>query len=161
MRDCATRRSRRALDCRRTRWASGGAGWLRKAWMGWLTGRARVGRGVTVMTSGHQVRSWLTSLDPEFDTKQADVCGLYLNPPENAIVVSIDEKTSIQAKQPIRREPPARPGKPTRREFESKRHGVQALLAALLVHSGKIVANVYDRNSRTEFIDFLDELEAE
>jgi transposase len=109
----------------------------------------------------HQVRSWLTSLDPEFDTKQADVCGLYLSPPENAIVVSIDEKTSIQAKEPIREELPMQPGKPARREFEYKRHGVQALLAALLVHTGEVVGNVYDRNSRTEFIDFLDRLEQE
>ncbi len=107
------------------------------------------------------MRSWLTSLDPEFDTKQVDVCGLYLNPPENTIVVSIDEKTSIQAKQPIRRELPVEPGKPARREFEYKRHGVQALLAALLVHSGKIVGNVYDRNSRVEFLDFLNQLETE
>jgi hypothetical protein len=107
----------------------------------------------------HQVRSWLTSLDPDFDTKQADVCGLYLNPPENAIVVSIDEKTSIQAKQPIPSEHPLEPRKPARREFEHKRHGVQALLAALLVHSGKIVGNVYERNSRAELLDFLDRLE--
>ena len=56
----------------------------------------------------HQVRSWLTSIDPEFETKQAEVCGLYLNPPEGAIVVAIDEKTSVQAKEPIRTEiPPA------------------------------------------------------
>ena len=107
----------------------------------------------------HLVRSWLTSLDPEFDTKQAEVCGLYLNPPENAIVVSIDEKTSIQAKEPIRRELPIRPGKPARREFEYKRHGVQALLAALLVHSGKVLGDVYDRNTRIEFRDFLDQLD--
>ena len=60
----------------------------------------------------HQVRSWLTSLDPEFDTKQADVCGLYLSPPENAIVVSLDEKTSIQARQPIRKELPSSLGSP-------------------------------------------------
>ena len=76
-------------------------------------------------------------------------------------MVSIDEKTSIQAKQPIRRELPLEQGKPARREFEYKRHGVQALLAALLVHSGKIVGNVYERTSRVEFIDFLDHLEAE
>jgi transposase len=71
----------------------------------------------------HQVRSWLTSLDPDFDTKQADVCGLYLSPPENAIVASLDEKTSIQARQPIRIELAMEPGKPARREFEYKRHG--------------------------------------
>ncbi len=109
----------------------------------------------------HQVRSWLTSLDPDFDTKQADVCGLYLSPPENAIVVSLDEKTSIQARQPIRKELPIEPGKPARREFEYKRHGVQALLAALLVHPGEVIGEVYDRNTRIEFLDFLDRLETE
>ncbi len=109
----------------------------------------------------HQVRSWLTSIDPEFETKRADVCGLYLNPPEGAIVVSIDEKTSIQAKEPIRAEIPMRPGKPARREFEYKRHGTVALLAALLVHTGEVKGSVYERNSRVEFLDFLATLEAE
>jgi len=109
----------------------------------------------------HQVRSWLTSLDPDFDTKQADVCGLYLNPPENAIVVSVDEKTSIQAKEPIRTELAIEPGQPARREFEYKRHGVQALLAGLLVHTGEVIGNVYDRNSRVEFVDFLERLDAQ
>lgn len=109
----------------------------------------------------HQVRSWLTSIDPEFDTKQADVCGLYLNPPENALVISIDEKTQVQAKEPIRKELPMLPGKPARREFEYRRHGVQALLAALLIHTGEVIGEVYDRNSRVEFVDFLNRLEAE
>lgn len=109
----------------------------------------------------HQVRSWLTSLDPDFDTKQADVCGLYLSPPKNAIVVSIDEKTGVQATEPIRPELAMEPGRPARREFEYRRHGVQALLAALLVHSGEVIGNVYDRNSRVEFVDFLDRLEHE
>jgi len=109
----------------------------------------------------HQVRSWLTSLDPDFDTKQADVCGLYLSPPDNAIVVSLDEKTQVQARQPIRKELPIEPGKPARREFEYKRHGVQALLAALLIHTGEVIGEVYDRNSRVEFLDFLERLEAE
>jgi hypothetical protein len=109
----------------------------------------------------HQVRSWLTSIDPEFETKQADVCGLYLNPPEGAIVVSLDEKTSIQAKEPIRSELPLEPGKPARREFEDKRHGTVAPLAALLVHTGEVKGEVYERNSRVEFLDFLERLEAE
>lgn len=109
----------------------------------------------------HQVRSWLTSLDPDFDTKQAGVCGLYLAPPENAIVISLDEKTSIQARQPIRKELPMELGKPARREFEYRRHGVQALLAALLVHSGEVIGEVYGRNTRLEFLEFLDRLEAE
>ncbi len=109
----------------------------------------------------HQVRSWLQSIDPEFETKQAEVCGLYLNPPEGAIVVSIDEKTSVQAKEPIRKEIAMAPGKPTRREFEYRRHGTVALLAALLVHTGEIKGSVYERNSRVEFLDFLELLEAE
>ena len=109
----------------------------------------------------HQVRSWLTSLDPDFDTKQADVCGLYLDPPEGAIVVSLDEKTGVQAKQPIRQDVPVAPGRPARREFEYKRHGTVALLAALLVHTGEIKGQVYERHSRVEFLDFLTRLEAE
>ena len=109
----------------------------------------------------HQVRSWLTSIDPEFETKQAEVCGLYLDPPEGAIVVSIDEKTSVQAKEPIRKEIPVARGKPAQREFEYKRHGTVALLAALLVHTGEVKGNVYERNSRVEFLDFLELLEAE
>jgi transposase len=109
----------------------------------------------------HQVRSWLTSLDPDFETKQAEVCGLYLNPPEGAIVVSLDEKTSLQAKQPIRPEIAMRPGRPARREFEYKRHGTVALLAALLVHTGEVKGAVYERSSRVEFLDFLQRLEAE
>lgn len=109
----------------------------------------------------HQVRSWLTSLDPEFETKQADVCGLYLRPPEGAIVVSLDEKTSVQAREPIRAEIAMLPGKPARREFEYKRHGTVALLATLLVHTGEIKDEVYERNSRTEFLDFLQLLERE
>jgi transposase len=109
----------------------------------------------------HQVRSWLTSLDPEFETKQAEVCGLYLRPPKGAIVVSIDEKTSIQAKEPLRPTIPLAPGKPERREFEYKRHGTVALLAALLVHTGEVKGGIYERNSRTEFVDFLARLDAE
>jgi len=109
----------------------------------------------------HQVRSWLQSIDPEFETKQAEVCGLYLDPPEGTIVVSIDEKTSVQAKEPIRTELTLEPGRPARREFEYRRHGTVALLAALLVHTGEVKGQVYERNSRLEFLDFLELLEAE
>jgi transposase len=109
----------------------------------------------------HQVRSWLTSLDPDFETKQAEVCGLYLDPPKGAIVVSLDEKTSIQAKEPVRATIPAAPGRAERREFEYKRHGTVALLAALLVHTGEIKGSVYERGTRVEFLDFLERLEAE
>ena len=104
---------------------------------------------------------FLVNTGDHFETKQAEVCGLYLNPPEGAIVVSIDEKTSVQAKAPIRNELPLRSGTPARREFEYKRHGTVALLAALLVHTGEVKGSVYERNSRFEFLDFLALLEAE
>ena len=107
----------------------------------------------------HLVRSWLTSIDPQFETKRADVCGLYLTPPENAIVISIDEKTAIAARPPVRPSLPIEPGKPERREFEYRRDGTVALLAGLLVHTGEIHGHVYERHSRVEFIDFLTQLE--
>jgi hypothetical protein len=72
----------------------------------------------------HQVRSWLTSIDPDFETKQAEVCGLYLDPPEGAIVVSIDEKTSVQAKRAGPERDPAggrHPG-PARVRIQVARH---------------------------------------
>jgi hypothetical protein len=67
----------------------------------------------------------------------------------------------VRAREPIRTEIPLRPGKPARREFEYKRHSTVVLLAALLVHSGEVTGNVYERNSRVEFLDLLELLEAE
>jgi transposase len=67
----------------------------------------------------------------------------------------------VQAKEPIRQEIPTAPGRPARREFEYKRHGTVALLAALLVHSGEIKGSVYERNSRLALLDFLQLLEHE
>lgn len=77
-----------------------------------------------------QVESWMTSHDPDFWEKAADVCGLYLNPPENAIVWSVDEKTSIQAKARIGPSKPAVPGFAEKREFEYERNGTVVLLPA-------------------------------
>ncbi len=68
-----------------------------------------------------QTRSWLTSHDPDFWDKAADVCGLYLDPPDNAMVYSVDEKTCIQAKHPINPTRPAGHGHPEHREFEYRR----------------------------------------
>src|SRR5436309_14523476 len=70
-----------------------------------------------------QVQSWMTSHDPDFWAKAADVFGLYLNPPENALVFSVDEKTSIQAKARINPTKPPVPRHRERREFEYVRHG--------------------------------------
>jgi transposase len=108
-----------------------------------------------------RVRGWLNRRDdPTFWERVRDVCGLYLCPPERALVLSVDEKTSIQAKE--RRHPDQSPGagRPRRREFEYVRHGTASLVAALDVHSGKVVAKPIERNNSKTFCAFLDTVEA-
>jgi transposase len=68
----------------------------------------------------HQEQQWLNSADPDFEAKQADIVGLYLDPPENALVISVDEKTQMVVREPTK---PMRQGTPARREFEYIRHG--------------------------------------
>jgi transposase len=102
-----------------------------------------------------QVESWMTSHDPDFWEKAADVCGLYLNPPENAIVWSVDEKTSIQAKARINPSKPAVPGYPERREFEYERNGTVVLFAGLNVHQGDVAGWVTDSTCSDNFVTFL------
>ena len=81
----------------------------------------------------HLTEYWIMSeFSPEFDERAAEVCGLYVDPPENVLVVSIDEKTGIQAKAPTKPDQPAAPGKPARREHEYKRNGTQCLFAGLI-----------------------------
>jgi len=105
-----------------------------------------------------QVRSWMTSHDPDFWAKAADVCGLYLRPPEKAVVYSVDEKSGMQArarKNPTKR---AVPGIPARQEFEYVRHGTAVLYAALDVHHGGVDAWVTDSTRAGNFISFLGDL---
>jgi transposase len=109
----------------------------------------------------HRVQGWLTRRDtPEFWERAADVCGLYLTPPVNAVVLSIDEKTGIQAKSRKHPTQGVQPGQPERREFEYVRHGTASLIAALDVATGKVTAGVVARNDSVHFIEFLDQLEA-
>jgi DDE superfamily endonuclease len=103
----------------------------------------------------------MSELGPEFDAQAATVCGLYLGPPEGALVVSIDEKTGIQAKAPTRPDLQARPGKPARREYEYPRNGTQNLFAALRVHSGEVSAMPSKTRNRYDLLRFLDQLETE
>ncbi len=105
-----------------------------------------------------QVRSWMTSHDPDFWVKAADVCGLYLNPPENAVVYSIDEKSGMQARSRKNPTKPAVPGIPARQEFEYVRHGTSVLFAALEVHDGGVDGWVTDSTRAGNFISFLDDL---
>jgi len=106
----------------------------------------------------NKVQSWLTSRDPEFERKAAEVCGLYLNPPANALVISVDEKTNIQALGRVVPDKPARLGSARKRNFEYVRHGTASLFAALVVHSGEVIADVKEHTTRVEFIEFLDEI---
>ena len=108
----------------------------------------------------HQVKMWVNSQDPDFETKMMDVVGLYLNPPENALILSVDEKTSIQALGRKHPPEPMRPGKPERIDHEYVRHGTQSLIAALLVHKGDVIGKLYERHRHQEFLDFLATIEA-
>ena len=108
-----------------------------------------------------KVRGWLNRRDdPDFWTRVRDVCGLYLNPPDQAIVLSVDEKTGIQAKERIVKDQPARPGRVRRREFEYRRHGIAKLVAALDVNTGQVLADTIPRNDSGNFCAFLDTIES-
>ena len=108
-----------------------------------------------------QTESWMTSQDPEFWAKAADVCGLYLNPPDNALVWSVDEKTGMQAKSRVHPTRPAIPGTPQRREFEYRRHGTAVLFAGLNVHDGDVAGWVTDSTRTENFVAFLADLDAQ
>lgn len=108
----------------------------------------------------HQIRGWLTRKnDPTFWERAADVCGLYLSAPTNAVVLSIDEKTAIAARS--RKHPTKRvtPGKRERVEFEYRRHGVASIVAALDVHTGEVLADAIPRNNADNFIEFLTQID--
>ncbi|MEU8927106.1 IS630 family transposase [Kitasatospora sp. NPDC048545] len=108
----------------------------------------------------HKVRGWLTRRDtPDFWQRAADVCALYLNPPEGAVVLSIDEKTAIAARSRRRPGRPARPGEPVRQEFEYRRHGTASLVAALDVRTGEVLTEVIARNDAVTFTAFLEQLD--
>src|SRR5438105_515571 len=107
-----------------------------------------------------QTQSWMTSHDPDFWEKAADVCGLYLNPPENAVVWSVDEKSQIQARSRVSPTKPARPGTPARRDYGYKRHGTVVLFAALNVHEGDVAGWVTDSTRSENFVEFLHDLVA-
>lgn len=108
-----------------------------------------------------QVRSWMTSHDPDFDTKAVDVCGLYLDPQDNWAVFSIDEKTGMQAKSRINPTRPADIDQPVRQEFEYKRHGTRALFAAFQCATGEVIARTTDSTRSVNFVSFLAELDSQ
>ncbi len=106
----------------------------------------------------HRVEMWLNSQDPDFEAKEAEIVGLYMDPPKNALVISVDEKTGIQVLDRKHPTKPMRPGSPQKREFEYVRRGTQSLFAALLVHEGKIIATTKPTHTRLDFLEFLQHL---
>jgi hypothetical protein len=109
----------------------------------------------------HRTETFKLSTDPQLIEKVRDIVGLYLNPPERALVLCADEKSQIQAldrTQPIL---PMRPGQAERRTFDYKRHGTTSLFAALDVASGKVIGELHRRHRSTEFRKFLDRIDAE
>src|SRR5579864_2571567 len=108
----------------------------------------------------HRLEGYLASNDPDFETKAADVIGLYLNPPQHAAVFSVDEKTAIQAldrKDPVL---PLSPGRSERHGFEYFRHGTLSLYAAFNTKTGEVLGKTAARHTSAEFVSFLTDLVA-
>ena len=106
----------------------------------------------------HQVKTFKFTTDPAAEEKIHDVVGLYLNPPTNAIVLSVDEKTQIQALSRTQPLLPLRPGLPARQTHDYRRNGLTSLFAALDVATGTVVGECRPRHTGADFLDFLKRL---
>ena len=107
----------------------------------------------------HQVDTFKLSNDPQFIDKVRDVVGLYLDPPEKALVLCVDEKSQIQALDRSAPVLPMMPGMPERRTHDYVRHGITTLFAALNVATGEITGSIHRRHRATEFRKFLTKLD--
>ncbi|HET6545444.1 MAG TPA: IS630 family transposase [Rhodanobacteraceae bacterium] len=106
----------------------------------------------------HRLQGYIASNDPDFETKAADVIGLYLNPPQHAAVFCVDEKTAIQAldrKDPVL---PLSPGRAERHGFEYFRHGTLSLYAAFNTQTGQVLGKTTARHTSAEFVAFLTDI---
>jgi transposase len=108
----------------------------------------------------HRVTTFKFSTDPNFATKLADIVGLYLDPPERALVLCVDEKSQIQALERTQPLLPLRPGLPAQQTHDYARHGTTSLFAALEVASGQVHGRCFPRHTHVEFVAFLDSLVA-
>jgi transposase len=108
----------------------------------------------------HRVRRYMSSNDPHFEKKAADIIGLYLKPPTHAAVFCVDEKTAIQALDRLDRVLPLSPGRAERHGFEYYRHGTLSLYAALNTASGEVLGKTAPRHTSAEFVAFLTDLVA-
>jgi transposase len=108
----------------------------------------------------HKTEYWCgKSPDPEFESKMVNIVGLYMNPPENAIVICVDEKTQIQALDRTQPVLPLKEKAPKRLTATYKRNGTVALIAALAVHTGEITARTMASNNAENFLSFLKKLD--
>src|SRR6266851_41432 len=108
----------------------------------------------------HRTESFKLSTDPLFIEKVRDIVGLYLDPPDRALVLCVDEKSQIQALDRTQPLLPMRPGQAERRSHDYTRHGTLSLFAALETATGKIVARCFARHRAREFRAFLNTVEA-
>jgi transposase len=106
----------------------------------------------------HRLERYMASDDPEFETKAADIIGLYLRPPQHAAVFCIDEKTAIQALDRLDPVLPLSPGRAERHGFEYYRHGTLSLYAALNTATGRVHGKTAARHTSREFVAFLHEV---
>ncbi len=109
----------------------------------------------------HRVETFKLSRDPQFVEKVRDVVGLYLNPPDKALVLSVDEKSQIQALDRTAPLLPLRPGIPARQSHDYQRHGTTTLFAALSLLDGKVIGECLPRHRSREFIRFLEKIDSE
>jgi transposase len=109
----------------------------------------------------HLVDTFKLSNDPQFIDKVRDVVGLYLDPPEKALVLAVDEKSQIQALDRSAPVLPMMPGMPERRTHDYVRHGITTLFAALDVATGEVIGSIHRRHRAAEFKKFLAKLDRE
>jgi transposase len=107
----------------------------------------------------HRVKTFKLSRDPKFLEKLTDVVGLYLNPPEKALVLCVDEKSQIQALDRTQPGLPLKKGRCGTRTHDYKRHGTTTLFAALEVLQGQVIGQCYERHRHQEFLKFLRQLD--
>jgi transposase len=108
----------------------------------------------------HRVESFKLSADPFFVEKVRDIVGLYLNPPDRAIVLCVDEKSQVQALDRTRPVLPLRPGVPERQTHDYIRYGTTSLFAALDIATGKVIGSCHRRHRHQEFLRFLQRIDA-
>lgn len=109
----------------------------------------------------HRIERYMRSTDPNFETKAADIIGLYVKPPQHAAVFCVDEKTAIQALDRLDPVLPFSPGRAERHGFEYYRHGTLSLYAAFNTKTGEVLGKTASRHTSDEFIAFLIDIVAQ